>query len=440
MTVRTLPCRVCGANLIRVGGSKSISHAHCLLPGAQRAEGCWMDQDAEIAELVIRSLTSGPCARGMPIEERTERTELVRQVLPAVMKGGLHLQTFLIALGERRRFLLLESVTPKLRIRLATAVAGMDETVSPPQRAVAIPSSLPAGLKEGLATFHEKLSRRLDLLVRNGHRRSEDYLQRVMTDPLRLAEFSAASGLTRWSELTSSTLIQYSKAFPQHHPRKLTRFMAHIRSEDRFRKNTGSRNKKKPVKLMRSTKLPDIYQPQQLATKLREARRRLQPKEYVLYWMVARLGMTAKAALSLTLDGLHVNERGELVIRPSRGWINVPTSIAGTLRNLAQAADPRWPHAEPETGRGIPFLAPISTLVRLTVNICQREAKKLRLSAAYAAIRAGHHDRSTLKEFMGISLPILEQLEFFMAADLHSVVDPDIVQARNDVILGKADA
>lgn len=440
MAVRTLSCRVCGSFLIREGGSKRVGDAHCLLPGTHRADGCWMNEDAELGEMVIRSLTSGRCAYGKPIALRIERIELVRQAFPFLSKGGFHLQTFLIGLGERRRFLLLESVTPKLRIRLASALAGMDETVSPPQRAVLIPSSLPAGLSEGLESFHEKLSKRLELLVKNGHSRNENYLQRTMADPLRLAEFCATAGLTRWSELTNSTLIQYAKAYPQHHPRKLTRFLAHIRSEDRFRKNTGARPKKKPVKLLRSTKLPDIYQPEQLATKLREARKRLSPEEYVLYWMVARLGMTAKAALSLTLDGLHVNERGELVIRPARGWVHVPGSIAETLRNLAQAADSRWPYSEPETGRGIPFLAPVTTLARFTDSICQREAKKLRLSAAYAAIRAGHHDRSTLKEFMGISLPILEQLEYLMTADLHSVVEPDIVEARNNVILGKADA
>lgn len=399
-----------------------------------------MNSDPDAAALVIRSLCSRRTTSSSPAS-KAARNELMRALFPHLVEGGVKLQTFLISLGVEKRHLLLQSVVPELRLRLAASVGGLDDGVSPPQLEVFLPASdqLPDDIARGLAGYFDKIQRRLGLLVQNGHSRDPTYLRRKMSEPIRLARFLAAHGITRCAEISSSVLVKYAKQYPGYEPRKLAPFLAHIRSEDHFRKKASPKSKKKPVQILRSARVPDVYQPEELTQKLREARRRLTAEEYVLYWMVARLGMTAKAAAQLSLSCLHINTEGQMVIRPATGWVNVPKSVAGTLRTLATSAAPGWPFDEPAKGAGIPFLSPVASPEKLASTICERESKKLRLSAAYAAIRAGHHDRSTLKAFMGISLPILERLEFLMSADLHMVVDPDIVNARNAVIMGEAD-
>lgn len=440
MRAVTKHCRVCDSPVWRTGGGAGPRPVHCLLSGVQRSANCWIDIDPIVGELMVRSLTSGKCARGAPRKVIEERRALLKSVWPSLLKRGLALQTFLISMSQEKRHHLMACAAPELRILLTEAIAGLDVGGSPPQAAVVFPKNLPEDLDSGLHSFLDVLTRRLDLLVKNGHRRHQKYLMRAMAEPIRLASFIAAQGGTRWAEVTSSLLVSFAKMYPQHDPGKLAPFLAFIRSEDRFRKRAAPKHKKKAVKVLRSARMPEVYQPDELKQKLREAKARLSPEEFLLYWMVARLGMTALAAVQISLDQLHVTPEGTLVIRPAEGWVSVPKSVAPTLRRFAIAAAPGWPFEHAEKGSGIPFLSPISKVSRLSSEICQGESKKLRLSAAYAAIKAGHHDRSTLKAYMGISLPTLERLEFLMSADLHMVVDPDIVEARNAVIRGERDA
>ncbi|WP_152551508.1 hypothetical protein [Polycyclovorans algicola] len=399
-----------------------------------------LDLDPTIGNLMVRSLTSGKCGRGAPKEIVEERRALLKSVWPSLLEGGVALQKFLISLGQDKRHQLMACAVPELRILLTAATGGLDVNGSPPQAAVVVPENLPEDLENGLRGFLDALTRRLDTLVENGHQRHRRYLVRAMAEPIRLASFLAAQGDTRWTAATSSLMVRFARQYPRHDPVKLAPFLAFIRSEDRFRKRVALKPKKKAVKFLRSARLPDVYQPDQLQQKLNDAKARLKPEEFLLYWMVARLGMTARAAVGICLDQLHVTPEGALVIRPAEGWVRVPKSVAPTLRRYAISAAPGWPFDHVEKGSGIPFLSPISTDARLSSEICQGESKKLRLSAAFAAIKAGYHDRSTLKAHMGISLPILERLEFLMAADLHMVVDPDIVEARNAVIRGERDA
>jgi len=398
-----------------------------------------MDVAPEAAAPIIRAITSRRLGASHNRDLVSRKKALLRALFPALAAGGQELQTFLISLGQDDRYHLMQAAEPETRIKLAAGLGDLDGGVSPPQLRILIPSDLPDDLRRGLTDYLDKHRRRLDLLVKNGHARSPKFLQKKLQEPIRLAKFISAQGLSRWMELSSSTLVAFAKQYPSHNRVMLKAFLDHIRDQDRFRKKPGP-PKKKPAQVLRSSRMPDVYRPDALAEKLKQARQRLPAEEYVLYWMVARLGMTALAACRITLDRLHVNTDGQMVIRPADGWVQVPKSVAPTLARLAKAAAPGWPFEAPESGGAIPFMAPVADSPRKAALICDNETRKLRLSAAYAAIRAGHHDRSTLRAFMGISLKILEQLEFLLQADMHMIVDPDIVKRRNAVILGKADA
>ena len=53
--------------------------------------------------------------------------------------------------------------------------------------------------------------------------------------------------------------------------------------------------------------------------------------EYLLAWLICKMGLTAQAAYDITLDKFEVNEAGRLAVRPARVWVLVPKSVSAVF-------------------------------------------------------------------------------------------------------------
>jgi hypothetical protein len=93
--------------------------------------------------------------------------------------------------------------------------------------------------------------------------------------------------------------------------------------------------------------------PEVLTQFLADVRERYSDPEYVLAWMVCRLGMIARHAYNITLDRIRLNDSGRMVIRPALVWVEVPTRVAGQFRKIIEAVEPSWGQGDPESLRHI---------------------------------------------------------------------------------------
>lgn len=180
--------------------------------------------------------------------------------------------------------------------------------------------------------------------------------------------------------------------------------------------------------------------PDELKEFLAGVRDRYSDPEYLLAWMVCRLGMIAKNAYEISLDRIRQNDKGQLVIRPAVVWVELPPRIGSMLRRLVEEIEPRWAGAEPDSLCHVTlFDRHIPDLDRFSANVLQCRTRILRASAIFAAMLDGHLDRVTLRQTMGVSMPTIIKLERLLSVDMHRKLDPAFVQARNARIRGDAD-
>lgn len=373
--------------------------------------------------------------------KREQYLALLRRVGEAYQQNDAAVEDLLAELSPEDRAMLLRYSVPGLRALLAKGIAALDNAeVRQPPRRVRIPSELPAPLREGLVAFEQRLQARYETLVKRGHSRSHGYVAGAMKVPIRLAVFLAGEGIERWDVVRKRDLVAFFQKNPAASRQPIERFLQSMEDHRPFRdrrgRPTGSRkglrdSKRKPP--------PQVLRPEVLTQFLADVRERYSDPEYVLAWMVCRLGMIARHAYNITLDRIRLNDSGRMVIRPALVWVEVPTRVAGQFRKIIEAVEPSWGKADPESLRHITvFDRYIPKLDDFSATVLQGRTRLLRASAIFAAMLDGHLDRVTLRHTMGVSMPTILQLERLLATDLHRRLDPNLVEQRNAHITGKA--
>lgn len=260
----------------------------------------------------------------------------------------------------------------------------------------------------------------------------------MMVEPIALARFLSDHGIDRWEMMTMRDRIAFAKTRPKRAQQKLKPFISFIEGGNRFQIRRD-RPPKKAKKVIRETRETPILHPNELKARLSEARQRLPADQYLLYWLVAKLGLTAKAAYGLTLDRITINTRGRVVIQPAEAWFALPKSLATTMEALARAADSSWPYDDPSKAAAIPVMTAVISRHQVGPEIFRGETTLLRSSAIHAAMHYGQLDRKTLSAITGVSLSTISAMEFLVPADIHSLVSHDLVTSRNRAILGEKD-
>lgn len=332
---------------------------------------------------------------------------------------------------------LLDAAVPELRVQLAFALSALGEpSTCPPSRPVTKSDDLPADLAEKLSLFQARIETRYKRLLKSGHERTGPYVAEVMAGPKRLASFLAAEGITRWDAMRKRDLVAFFAANPRLLKAKVERFMKFLNEHKPFRETRGGAAKPRGMKRPRSA--PVVMPPEELRAALSEIRLSATDQEYLLAWLICRMGMTATSAYSLTLDRVTLNDQGQLVIRPARAWVVVPVREAAIFKAMAEAIAPAWPKMPEDALKFITiFDAYIPNLNRYAERVLKGRARLLRSSAIFAAMMTGHLDRVTLNKTMGVSTPTIAKLETLLSGDLHRRLDPDFIKERNKRILGE---
>ena len=375
-------------------------------------------------------------------DKRRTYLSLLRRTGEAFLEDGGAVDALLANLAPEERSLLLRYSAAALRADLATRIASLpDPAVRQMPRDVNIPDDLPQPLVEGLQSFEKRLQSRFRTLLERGHTRSPAYVATAMRVPIRLAVFLAKSGIERWDVVRKRDLVAFFRENPAAYRQAVQRFLQSLEAHRPFRERRG-----RPVgggRGMRDTRrqpVPTVLRPAELKQFLADVRERYSDPEYLLAWMVCRLGMIAKKAYEISLDRIRQNGKGQLVIRPALAWIELPSRIGNMLRGLVEEVEPRWADADPDSLCHITlFDKYIPNLDQFSSIVLQCRTRMLRASAIFAAMLDGHLDRVTLRQTMGVSMPTIIKLERLLSVDMHRKLDPDFVQARNARIRGDAD-
>lgn len=371
--------------------------------------------------------------------KREQYLALLRRVGESFPQGDHAVENLLAALSPEDRAMLLRYSVPELRAWLAKGIAALDKAaVRQTPRQVRIPSELPEPLRDGLLAFEKRLQTRYETLVNRGHSRSHAYVACAMKEPIRLAVFLAGAGIERWDVVRKRDLVAFFQNNPAARRHAIERFLQSMEDQRPFRdrrgRPTGNRKGLRDAK----RKPPQVLRPEVLTQFLADVRERYSDPEYVLAWMVCRLGMIARHAYNITLDRVRLNDSGRMVVRPALVWVEVPTGVSSRFRKIINAVEPSWGKADPESLRHITvFDRFVPVLDNFSATVLQGRTRLLRASAIFAAMLDGHLDRVTLRHTMGVSMPTIVQLERLLATDLHRRLDPSLVEQRNAQIRGK---
>ncbi len=408
----------------------------CFSVRTLRPEECWANDANPLLVLCAHSQVF----RRFQHDVRKRHTAMVRALGDAIIRGDGAVLAYLEQLSPEARFELMRGAVPKLVAYLATVIPSIEDfDARPTPRAVVIPENLPPGLAVQLQAHQGKLEARYRNLVAKGHARAPEYVARIMVTQIRFAEYLFARGIERWDVVRKRDIVAFLQDNPSVTKDKVMRFMRFVNEHQPFRETRG-RSTRTQGGDRRNVTPPKTVPPDVLDTFLADICANRSDAEYLLAWLVCRMGMMASAAYDLSLDRVRINDAGRLVIRPAKVWVSVPRAIDVLFRKLIQEILPNWMEHQPEHLRKLTiFRNYIPHLGRFTLNVLQGRARILRASAVFAAMMKGQVDRVTLHQTMGVSMHTIVKLELLLSADMHRSLDPELVERRNAHILGKDD-
>lgn len=404
-----------------------------------RPAECWSNRTGSPLALCLASFVSGKPY----LDALEERGRLLHGLGAVIERGDDAIVEHLHSLTPEEVHVLVSAAVPELGARLSELIVA--NKLSVPRKRVrpgVLPEDVPESMAEVLAAYLERCERRYNNLVKHGHERSHRYLTRLMSEPRRLAQFLVGQGITRWDVMRKRDVVAFMAAHPSVQRAAVERFVRYLNENKPFRDPRGRRVRagKNKGEAQGMVVPPATMQAEQLKEFLDHVKKERSEPEFLMAWLVCRMGMMASDAHKLTLDRLRINDTGQLVIRPARVWVVTPRSVATAFTGMMDGLLPGWKEKSADELANVRLFAKaVPHLPTFSAVVLKGKARELRASAIYAAMRDGHLDRVTLQQTMGVSVPTIMKLEQLMSADLHRRLDPDFVKLRNKHILGEAD-
>lgn len=413
-------------------------HRHCFQSAAVRPAECWALQEGSGLALCAQSLA----ARRTTAARFEVRLTVLKGLGKVIDGGDAAVIRYLRTLTPEQTYELVRSAVPALQARVSALLKQADvQEPRQERRQVQIPESIPEQMRDKLLQYEAKLERRSDRLTEKGHTRSYTYIARLMSEPRRLAIYLAAEGHTSWLSMKRRDVVSFMAKNPAVLRTSVERFLRFLEEDRPFPSASTVHRKgaKRKSGVGQSSPPHEVLMPEELKQILDRVQSENTEPEYLLAWLICKMGLTAQAAYDITLDKFEVNEAGRLAVRPARVWVLVPKSVAAIFERNIEQLFPGWRDATLEARSHMSlFLTTIPKVHAFVKRTLGHNARVLRASAIYAAMRAGHRDRVTLVETMGVSIATIQKLERLLSADLHRTLPAEFVKERNKHIMGTA--
>lgn len=413
-------------------------HRHCFQSGSVRPEQCWALQEGSGLALCAQSLA----ARRTTAERFEVRLAVLRSLGKVIDAGDAAVLRYLRTLTPGDSYELFRCAVPALQARMSELLK-QAEVPEPrrERRPVSVPDSIPEPMREVLLKYQAKLERRSDRLAEKGHTRSYAYVSRLMSEPRRLAEYLVEEGHTSWLSIKRRDVVSFMAKNPAVLRTSIDRFLRFLEEDRPFASASIVQRKgaKRMTGVGQTSPAHEVLAPEELKALLERVRTECTEPEYLVTWLICKMGLTAQSAADITLDKFEVNEAGRLAIRPARVWVLIPKGVAAVFERNIEALFPGWRGATIEARSHMSlFRTTVPKVHEFVERKLGQKARVLRASAIYAAMRAGHLDRVTLVETMGVSIGTIQKLERLLSADLHRTLPAAFVKERNKHIMGAA--
>lgn len=432
---RVAICRLCDGEIQPSPERKYRPPSTCLAAGCVHPPACWQSDPDPLVAFCAQSQRKARSRQ----PGNLDLAATLRTLGMAIRLGDADVLRILEELTPEQRHSLLMAVVPPLSVHLARLLASRpDLSVKQRVRRLAIPSELPAGLRAPLEAYEEKLIRKYEARLKAGHSPSADYVRRGMVTPIRYANYLSENGIHQWDAAQKKDLVGFLKKNPKVIPAHISIFIRFLQEARPWRDRRGSRSTqgRKPTAVVP----PNVLPPEQLEQLISSLDGVVSEAQFLLVWLIGRMGLPLKKAYNMPLHQVRVNDNGRLVIRPADVWVILPREISGRLDALIEDAIPGWKTLQPYESSHLTFfnrhLPHVDRALRgvLAVNV-----RELRASALHSAMMRGYVDRVTLHHTTGASLRYLTILEGLMSVDMHRRLAADFVKKRNAHILGEVD-
>lgn len=428
-------CKLCGGGIQPPPKRKYRPPSTCLASGCVLPSGCWQRDPNPLVTFCAQSQRKA--ISRLPLN--LDLTGTLRSLGEASRHGDAEILKVMEGLTAEQRHTLLVAVIPPLSVHLAKLLAQAPHLeVRRKMRLLEIPSDLPAGLLNPLKAYENKLIRKYEALLKAGRSPSNDYVRRGMVSPLRYAKYLHEQGIHQWDAAQKRDLVRFLELNQKITPNQVSIFIRFLQEARPWRDPRGYRASK--GRAPKALVPPKIITPEEVNQLLASLDGTVSEAEYLLAWLVARMGLFLRTGYRMTLHQVRVNDRGRLVIRPAAVWVELPRDISQRLDALIEGVFPGWKTLQSHEASHLTFFNRyLPDVDKFPKNVLKMDVRVLRTSALYAAMMKGYVDRVTLHHTTGASFPYLSTIETLMSVDMHQRLAADFVKKRNAHILGEVD-
>lgn len=395
---------------------------------------CWKEHGNVIQKLCV---LSAPHNRVTAAQKKRVYSHLTKLGVES-LKGEQACEVFFCSLSPFERDELIEFSVEDLKEKLTTIAAKHKLTVLPEAKITELPEDLSYELESLINDYRTMLLKRYKTLLEKGHTRSEYYVTRESTDAIRFVRYLAKIGFNSWTGVSRKELVGYLADENAKLSNSLKRFIKYANNKKNPLRKIKTGKPKRSGTVLTETPRPKIVPSEMVDSLLKSIKLNHTPAEYLLAWLVCRLGLTLIKSYKLNLAQIKINDDGKCVIKPSEVWVSLPPNIEKVLIDLADENYPKW---REESEEKLEYLEIFPKLIPnrhdFSKEVLQGHSRELRSSAIFALMLKGHTDRVTIKRTTGMSMPTIVKLESLLSVDLHRRLDPEFIKLRNQHITGE---
>lgn len=424
-------CKACLKPFPYVENKHGRKAKHCQQKFGMQGDDCWFKKSS-LHQHIFKALVQHP-PRTQELAELKER--LLRKLVECIDLNELAVDSYLMNLNDNERATLLKYTSDELYLWLQNKYQDLELSSQLSLIHVTYPD-LPDSLLSLLKDWEHLNRRRLLRRVKHGFNRSPRALIRLLSEPIRLASILHSNGKTSWPQMTLSDQLDFAKKNNHAASMKLRPFIKFLEKNTSFSGGMALLEKKKHFNVLKETHAVDYLPHEYLEERISQAKQTLTPDEFLIFWLVAKMGLSMARVYSITPRQVTINQQGRLVFKPAQTWSPLPTNLSEILESLTRKVDPNWPYSDPDDALPASIMKLVSPYESAHTAIFNNEVQLLRTSALMMLMLKGMMDRKTLSRLTGTSWPTLRTLEFQLSSDIHSFASHDLIKARNKAILG----
>ena len=367
----------------------------------------------------------------------TKLGEFLKSLVEKSEEGEASLEKFLIDLTDNERYFLMQYANGEIGLLLAEIFNKYNLVIREDLISLEIPEDLPDDFILLLESYKNFFIRRYNVLTSKNHYRTPQYMRRNLTRSISLIRYLCSIGITDWYQVKDKHIVSYLESTKKNLHIELKRFINYANNDRKPFKKTRL-NKKRSGAALKASVIVKTYTESTIDSFLEEIYAKQSHAEYLIAWLVCKLGLTVEFSYNLNISQITVNKENKYIFKPHQVWLKLPKNIGDLFYEIFDQIYPDWRSYDQEK---LLFLKPFHSLFanasRASEVIFKGSARELRTTAIINLMKSGFLDRVTLHQSIGVSMPTITKYENIFSVDLHSTIQPHIIKGRNKVIQGE---